>query len=566
MIAVVIGSAWAADGATDAAVARGWYAWRTGQDVAAAEFAASAVAAAPTDLGALQLHTAMQVLAGNGFSVESTYREWWGEATGDPIRRVALATAITLRRSGSGTWCEEVERLLAPVLEGDPHYWATLTDRQRELRCTGQTGHADAELRRLAKQVEGRGWAEGVLAKLETGYIKDELPPELEKLWTEQPHHLDVAAVLWRDGVSGPGKGAAKRIAGKALDAAVSGSDPVAIHAALVAYTASGQEKQATEAATRLKTIDPKADVAVVRSTNDIRDPQVYAAVDGCTAATDVAVARSCIDALGLPATGSVAAYGHHVRRQLFEAQHLEAEAYAEAKAGYEALPNLRFGARVFAKQAVLRGADLELAAEALEVVLAGRVPAGPVEEVPQDLRAPLARDLELKVEALRKLGRPSDALTAVSLAQALQPTAARQLLVGLVQAEAGQGDNAALALSYALVAVIDDTARVTAGRDALARLGWLGSAQRMIDAAARTVTVDGGITYSELCPVLDAAGWALFSDARLSLAVARGSGQAVAQLGAVARQAGIPVSLHGTGGAWMVAADSAEVDRFAAV
>lgn len=32
------------------------------------------------------------------------------------------------------------------------------------------------------------------------------------------------------------------------------------------------------------------------------------------------------------------------------------------------------------------------------------------------------------------------------------------------------------------------------------------------IDAQARTVTVDGGITYAELCPVLDAAGWALFN------------------------------------------------------
>jgi xylitol oxidase len=32
------------------------------------------------------------------------------------------------------------------------------------------------------------------------------------------------------------------------------------------------------------------------------------------------------------------------------------------------------------------------------------------------------------------------------------------------------------------------------------------------IDSAARTVTIDGGITYAELCPVLDAAGWALFN------------------------------------------------------
>ncbi len=49
------------------------------------------------------------------------------------------------------------------------------------------------------------------------------------------------------------------------------------------------------------------------------------------------------------------------------------------------------------------------------------------------------------------------------------------------------------------------------------------------------------------------AAGHALFADRRLALAVARGSGPAVGQLGAVASQSGTPVSLHGTGGAWMV-------------
>jgi glutamate-5-semialdehyde dehydrogenase len=59
------------------------------------------------------------------------------------------------------------------------------------------------------------------------------------------------------------------------------------------------------------------------------------------------------------------------------------------------------------------------------------------------------------------------------------------------------------------------------------------------------------------------AAGWALFSDPRLALAVARGSGPAVAQLGAIARAAGAPVSLHGTGGAWLVADQTADADRF---
>ena len=61
------------------------------------------------------------------------------------------------------------------------------------------------------------------------------------------------------------------------------------------------------------------------------------------------------------------------------------------------------------------------------------------------------------------------------------------------------------------------------------------------------------------------AAGWALFDDRRLALAVARGSGEAVRQLGAVARQAGTPVSLHGTGGAWLIAGESADPARLRA-
>ena len=82
---------------------------------------------------------------------------------------------------------------------------------------------------------------------------------------------------------------------------------------------------------------------------------------------------------------------------------------------------------------------------------------------------------------------------------------------------------------------------RRTPLRPALASAGLPGGTVALVESAAH------------------AAGWALFSDRRLSLAVARGSGPAVAQLGAVARQAGVPVSLHGTGGAWMVAAGDAD-------
>jgi glutamate-5-semialdehyde dehydrogenase len=53
-------------------------------------------------------------------------------------------------------------------------------------------------------------------------------------------------------------------------------------------------------------------------------------------------------------------------------------------------------------------------------------------------------------------------------------------------------------------------------------------------------------------------AAHALFCQRAIRLAVARGSGRTVALLGAIAKQHGIPASLHGTGGAWMFVEASA--------
>ncbi|MCB0189870.1 MAG: aldehyde dehydrogenase family protein, partial [Caldilineaceae bacterium] len=71
----------------------------------------------------------------------------------------------------------------------------------------------------------------------------------------------------------------------------------------------------------------------------------------------------------------------------------------------------------------------------------------------------------------------------------------------------------------------------------------------------------DGAVVLVE--SAAHAAGWALFSDARLGLAVARGSGPAVDTLGSLARSVGVNVSLHGTGGAWIVASASANACEF---
>ena len=116
-----------------------------------------------------------------------------------------------------------------------------------------------------------------------------------------------------------------------------------------------------------------------------------------------------------------------------------------------------------------------------------------------------------------------------------------------------------------------DATGVLRSGNTVVFRIGGdaLGTASAIVrealDPAIETAGLPPGA--ASLVESADrAAGWAMFADPRLALAVARGSGRAVAQLGAVARQSGTPVSLHGTGGAWMVADASADSDRFAAM
>lgn len=115
-----------------------------------------------------------------------------------------------------------------------------------------------------------------------------------------------------------------------------------------------------------------------------------------------------------------------------------------------------------------------------------------------------------------------------------------------------------------------DATGVLRGGNTVVFRIGSdaLGTARAIVAHALAPALSEAGLPDGAAVLVESperSAGWALFADPRLSLAVARGSGPAVAQLGAVARQAGIPVSLHGTGGAWLVADRTADAARFEA-
>jgi len=115
-----------------------------------------------------------------------------------------------------------------------------------------------------------------------------------------------------------------------------------------------------------------------------------------------------------------------------------------------------------------------------------------------------------------------------------------------------------------------DATGVLRGGNTVVFRIGSdaLGTARAIVEHALAPALEAAGLPGGAASLVDSpnrAAGWAMFNDPRLALAVARGSGRATSQLGAVARQAGNAVSLHGTGGAWIVAGPDASRDALAA-
>ena len=105
---------------------------------------------------------------------------------------------------------------------------------------------------------------------------------------------------------------------------------------------------------------------------------------------------------------------------------------------------------------------------------------------------------------------------------------------------------------------IADATGVLKSGNTAIFRVGQdaLLTANAILDHALYPA-LDAAKIKRDVIQILNrperATAWALFSNPDLNLAVARGSGPAVEMLGNIAQQAGVAVSLHGTGGAWMV-------------
>jgi glutamate-5-semialdehyde dehydrogenase len=109
-----------------------------------------------------------------------------------------------------------------------------------------------------------------------------------------------------------------------------------------------------------------------------------------------------------------------------------------------------------------------------------------------------------------------------------------------------------------------DATGVLRGGNTVVFRIGSdaLGTARAIVTYALAPALESSGLPAGAASLVASpsrASAWAMMADPQLSLAVARGSGAATTQLGAVARQAGNAVSLHGTGGGWIVAGPDAD-------
>ncbi|WP_198912134.1 aldehyde dehydrogenase family protein [Acetobacter conturbans] len=117
---------------------------------------------------------------------------------------------------------------------------------------------------------------------------------------------------------------------------------------------------------------------------------------------------------------------------------------------------------------------------------------------------------------------------------------------------------------------LVDATSVLRGGNTALIKIGRDAgeTARTMMAHAIRPALTHSGLPDDavRLITRLErAATWAMLSDRRLGVAVVRGSGPAVAQMGDVARQSGVAVSLHGIGGPWLMADEHADALRFTA-
>ncbi len=245
--------------------AQGGYLLATGQWAAAAQIAADALHADPTNLDAHNLHIAAWTARGEGARVRASLRTWWSEDKTNPTRRIAFAQSIlgTAPAELGSDQCEDLAALLeAP--QAPPLEWRRLALRiERGDFCPVSVTSDENALAHL----EGNAATQ---ALLKTGLSHPGATRELATLLKTEPWRIRTMTGLFTDDAEGPDLPRTQR---RLLSTAkqLSRSDqPVALHASWVILRQAAHPL-ASRVGQRLQFADPNAqlDVADVRNQRD---------------------------------------------------------------------------------------------------------------------------------------------------------------------------------------------------------------------------------------------------------------------------------------------------------
>jgi len=450
-------------------VARGWYLWETGRDAEVSDLARQLVEEHPDAVPALELYAAMQVYEGRGASIEAELRERYGRDPSNAASRVALAYAIVYRHAEPGPWCDEVDAMVTSVVDGDAHAWATLAEREAELRCEGSTDHADAELGRLSRDTDSPVWVDGVLARADDGYIRSELAEAIEEVWAAAPERLDAAPRLWDSNTTGPSRGKARRVTKRALSHTSDSARPYWVWPTVKAYRQLGWEDDAAKAARRLERLDGEAQLDLGRDRHAISDPPEYAAIDACFDSDSQSAIRECSAELRDPGKGAISAHLHYRRFLAHRAFGEPEEALTEAIAAWHADPDLTSYARIVVAASLdveeLSPSEDAATAKAVDDLLSD-VP--DIERASSPLARRWARDLLLGARASERAGDVSRAADLYLRSFALSPSPARRLELGRALADSKQKAAAVLHLTQGLIEAMDQPELVADARERL--------------------------------------------------------------------------------------------------
>ncbi|MFT4624916.1 MAG: hypothetical protein ACI8PZ_003582 [Myxococcota bacterium] len=424
-----------------------WYLWRTGRTEPAVAAAEAQLAETPEDIAWLQLALVAGVDAGEGARLEHRYREAVADAPMNPTWRAALATTLAVRNPTTGRWCSEMGSLLSQVsaTEAPDATWLGLRARTVALRaCDDNADKIGIDLRRTADDT-ALAVADGVIDRLEAGYAKLDLPPDLEAALVAEPLRVRDVAAAWNPTLTGVAVAQVRGVVRKRLVELAASERPAELWAAMDGWRDSGNLRKAELAAARLTELDPDVDPSVDRSPDAVQDPAVYGEI---LAAVELgAGAVAALDALQ-PTSAAARAAVHDARAGVLDAPEARVAARRDA---WKATPDDRLYALRLARDAASTGLHAVDALAALDVVLADRA-VDPLAKTPGPLderRRP--RFVELQdLRATLQLAA-TDPESAVSTRQELLlfgVTPARLARLGLALHAAGDGDAAVLHLA----------------------------------------------------------------------------------------------------------------------